>query len=66
MKWSGGSLRKGTVLKMYKHHEESIENMKEHFRKQGTIALILTGSVAKGMERMDCIPMKAVILTLNI
>ncbi len=36
---------------MYKHHEESIENMKEHFRKQGAVALILTGSVAKGVER---------------
>ena len=38
---------------MYKHHEESIVNMKEHFRKHGAIALILTGSVAKGTERAD-------------
>lgn len=38
---------------MYKHHEESIENMKEYFRKQGAIALILGGSVAKGTARAD-------------
>lgn len=38
---------------MYKHHEQSIENMKEHFRKQGAIALIFVGSVEKGMERAD-------------
>ena len=38
---------------MYKHHEESIENMKEYFRKQGAIALMLIGSVAKGKERTD-------------
>ncbi|MCM1257281.1 MAG: nucleotidyltransferase domain-containing protein [Roseburia sp.] len=38
---------------MYKHHEESIENMKEHFRKHGAIALILVGSVVKGKERAD-------------
>ena len=38
---------------MYKHHEESIENMKAYFRKQGVIALILIGSVAKGKERAD-------------
>lgn len=38
---------------MYKHHEESIVNMKEHFRKHGAVALILTGSVAKGTERAD-------------
>ena len=48
---------------MYKHHEESIANMKEYFRKQGAIALILIGSVAKGEERvnsdLDC----AVILS---
>lgn len=36
---------------MYKHHEQSIENMKEYFIKQGAIALILAGSVAKGTER---------------
>ena len=36
---------------MYKHHEQSIENMKEYFRKHGAIALILAGSVAKGTER---------------
>ena len=43
---------------MYKHHEESIENMKEYFRKQGVIALIFIGSAAKGKERansdLDC------------
>ena len=38
---------------MYKHHEQSIENMKEYFRKQGAIASILAGSVAKGTERAD-------------
>lgn len=38
---------------MYKHHEQSIENMKDYYRKQGAIALILTGSVAKGTERTD-------------
>ena len=38
---------------MYKHHEESIENMKEYFKKQDVIALILIGSVAKGTERAD-------------
>lgn len=38
---------------MYKHHEQSIENMKEYFRKHGAIALILTGSVAKGTERAN-------------
>lgn len=38
---------------MYKHHEDSIENMKEHFKKQGAVALILAGSVAKGTERAD-------------
>lgn len=38
---------------MYKQHEESIEYMKEYFRKQGAIALILTGSLAKGTERAD-------------
>ncbi|MCM1261137.1 MAG: hypothetical protein NC313_00340 [Butyrivibrio sp.] len=36
---------------MYKHHEESIENMKKFFRNQGAVALILIGSVAKGTER---------------
>lgn len=36
---------------MYKHHEQSIENMKDYFRKHGAIALILAGSVAKGTER---------------
>ncbi len=38
---------------MYKHHEMSIENMKEYFRKHEAIALILVGSVAKGIERLD-------------
>ena len=38
---------------MYKHHEESIENMKEYFKKQDVVALILIGSVAKGTERAD-------------
>lgn len=38
---------------MYKHHEQSIENMKKHFSKQGAVALILVGSIAKGTERAD-------------
>ena len=38
---------------MHKHHEQSIENMKEYYRKHGALALILTGSVAKGTERAD-------------
>lgn len=38
---------------MYKHHEQSIENMKAYYRKHGAIALILAGSVAKGTERAD-------------
>lgn len=48
---------------MYKHHEESIENMKEFFRNQGAIALILIGSVAKGTEREDSDLDCAVILS---
>ena len=38
---------------MYKHHEQSIANMKDYYRKQEAIALILIGSVAKGTERAD-------------
>jgi len=38
---------------MYKHHEKSIEYMKEYFREHGAIAFILTGSVAKGTARID-------------
>jgi hypothetical protein len=38
---------------MYKHHEESIEIMKDYFEKKGAVALILGGSVAKGNERPD-------------
>lgn len=38
---------------MYKHHEESIENMKKYFENMGAIALILGGSVAKGKARPD-------------
>ena len=39
---------------MYRHHEESLKNMEELFRKrEEVIALILGGSVAKGMERPD-------------
>ena len=38
----------------YKHHAESIEIMKDYFRKEeGVIALIHGGSVAKGNERPD-------------
>lgn len=43
----------GGGWEMYKHHEKSIENMKEYFKKRGAIALILVGSVAKGIERVD-------------
>jgi len=39
---------------MYKHHEESLEIMKKYFReKEGVIALVFGGSVAKGNERID-------------
>ncbi len=39
---------------MYKHHEESIEKLIEYFRdKEGIISVILGGSVAKGLERVD-------------
>lgn len=38
---------------MYKHHEQSIDNMKDYYRKRGAIALILAGSVARGTERAD-------------
>lgn len=39
---------------MYNHHEESIKIMTDYFKKQeDVIALILGGSVAKGMERPD-------------
>jgi len=38
---------------MYKHHEESIENMISYFKQQGAVALILGGSVAKGTARAD-------------
>lgn len=48
---------------MYKHHKTSIENMKEHFRKYGAIALILVGSVAKGTERENSDLDGVVILT---
>ena len=39
---------------MYKHHEESIENMIKHYRENDEIrALFLIGSVATGTERPD-------------
>ncbi len=39
---------------MYRHHEESLQIMKDYFRKQeGVIALVFGGSVAKGNERID-------------
>lgn len=39
---------------MYKHHEESIENMIRHYREDAEIkALFLIGSVATGTERPD-------------
>ena len=48
---------------MYKHHEESIKNMIDYFKKQGAVALILGGSVAKGTERADSDLDGMVILT---
>ncbi|MCL2600903.1 MAG: nucleotidyltransferase domain-containing protein, partial [Treponema sp.] len=40
--------------RMYKHHEESIENMIKHYREDpGIEALFLIGSVATGTERED-------------
>lgn len=48
---------------MYKHHEQSIDNMIEYFKNQGAIALILGGSVAKGTEREDSDLDGMVILT---
>ncbi|MDO4284952.1 MAG: nucleotidyltransferase domain-containing protein [Eubacteriales bacterium] len=39
---------------MYQHHRDSIEKLKEYFKdREGVIALILGGSVAKGCERED-------------
>lgn len=39
---------------MYKHHEESIKNMIEHYRENAEIkALFLIGSIATGTERPD-------------
>ena len=39
---------------MYKHHEESLERLKEYFSdKTEVIAVIFGGSVAKGCERID-------------
>lgn len=38
---------------MYKHHQESIQNMIDYFKKEGAVALILGGSVAKGTARAD-------------
>ncbi len=39
---------------MYKHHEESLENLKNYFSGRGEVtALIFGGSVAKGCERPD-------------
>ena len=39
---------------MYKHHEESIERLREYFAdKEEVIAVIFGGSVAKGCERPD-------------
>lgn len=39
---------------MYQHHEESLKIMEKMFReKEGVIALVFGGSVAKGMERPD-------------
>ncbi len=48
---------------MYKHHEESIKNMIDYYKKQGAVALILGGSVAKGTERADSDLDGMVILT---
>ena len=46
-------------IKMYKHHEEALQFMKDHYREQrGVIAFIFGGSVEKGMERENFIPMQ--------
>lgn len=42
------------VKQMYKHHEESIEKLKEYFLPmKGMIAIVLDGSIVKGNERPD-------------
>lgn len=39
---------------MYEHHKIAIQNLIEYYRpKEGVIAIVLGGSVAKGMERID-------------
>lgn len=39
---------------MYRHHEESIEKLKEYFQnKEGVIAIVLDGSIVKGNARPD-------------
>ncbi|MDE6620098.1 MAG: nucleotidyltransferase domain-containing protein, partial [Lachnospiraceae bacterium] len=39
---------------MYKHHEESLERLKEYFAgREEVTAVIFGGSVAKGCERPD-------------
>lgn len=49
---------------MYKHHEESLEILVNLFKeKEGVIALVFGGSVAKGMERPDSDLDAMVILT---
>lgn len=49
---------------MYKHHEESLKIMVEHYEKMpGVIALVFGGSVAKGTERPDSDLDGMVILT---
>lgn len=46
-----GTIGKGGI-QIYKHHEETIKNVIDYFKKQGAVVLILGGSVAKGTERV--------------
>ena len=49
---------------MFKHHEESIQNLIAYFSDdQSVLAIILGGSVAKGIERADSDIDAAVVVT---
>ncbi len=49
---------------MYRHHEESIERLKEYFAdREDVIAVIFGGSVAKGCERPDSDLYAMVVIT---
>lgn len=39
---------------MYRHHEESIQKLKEYFQnEEGVIAIVLDGSIVKGTARPE-------------